>query len=200
MVKQRVLLQKQLWISAAICLAFIWLGSSPVLGQGILPPAPNDDAHSGIDSTVWPDPQTGLIWHKQGCRSFRQNFGGPDGLTLFFARRWISLLNNRQAGGYSDWRLPAINEYRTIFQAGAGQLVYDYRNVEQIPLYTLGYRPPIDGKRRYAWAREVDHDDALAFDFVTGEAKKYPQTLDITYEFEALAVRGSMVAGHGAEK
>lgn len=141
------------------------------------------------DDAVWQDPKTGLSWHKQGCRAFRESFGGPEGLTLFFARSWISLLNNRKAGGYSDWRLPTIAEYRTIFQAGAGQVVYDYRNVKQVPLYTLGYRPPVIGKRRYAWSRDSDQEMVLAFDFALGKAGSYPRDLDITYEFEALAVR-----------
>lgn len=158
-----------------------------------VPPSQSPDA-------AWTDPATGLTWHKQGCRSFRESFGGPDSLTLFFAKSWISALNNKKAGGYNDWRLPSIAEYRTIFKAGAGQAVSEYRSANPMPLYTLGYLSPIEGKRRYAWSRDGDDQEAFCFDFVLGEKGSYPKNLDITYEFEALAVRGASDSGEGGAK
>jgi len=148
---------------------------------------------------IWTDPATGLVWHKQGCRSFRESFGGPDALTLFFAQSWISHLNNKKSGGYSDWRLPSIKEYKTIFRDGSGQVVYEYRSANPIPLYTLGYRQQIEGKRRYAWSRDGSEEQVASFDFVSGEMKRYPKDLDVTYEFDALAVRGSITKEKGEE-
>ena len=150
-----------------------------------------------LDQQVWQDPASGLMWHKQGCRSFRESFGGPDALTLFFAKSWISHLNNRKAGGYSDWRLPSVDEYKRIFREGAGQVVYEYRSAKPMPLYTLGYLPPVEGKRRYAWSRDGNEEQAASFDFASGKMKMYPRELDVTYEFDALAVRGSITQEKG---
>ncbi|NWF38426.1 DUF1566 domain-containing protein [Mariprofundus sp. NF] len=149
------------------------------------------------DDVAWIDLTTGLVWHKQSCRSFRERFGGPDALTLFFAKSWISHLNNKKTGGYSDWRLPSVDEYKRIFREGAGQVVYEYRSAKPMPLYTLGYLPPVEGKRRYAWSRDGNEEQAASFDFVSGKMKMYPRELDVTYEFDALAVRGSITQEKG---
>jgi|GEM_PF-6425148 len=146
---------------------------------------------------TWQDHQTGLIWYKQGCRNFREHFGGINSLTFFFAQSWISQLNNHKIGDYSDWRLPTIAEYQTVFQEGAGQVLYEHRSAKQMPLGNLGYRPPILGKQPIAWSMDGDNEEAFCFDFLHGEARKYPKDLDMTYEFEALAVRGSLKNGQG---
>jgi hypothetical protein len=56
---------------------------------------------------VWTDPATGLMWT-------RKDNG--------YALRWqpaVEYCRSLQLGGYSDWRLPAIDELRTIYNPAA---------------------------------------------------------------------------------
>ncbi|MGD0295236.1 MAG: DUF1566 domain-containing protein [Terracidiphilus sp.] len=57
---------------------------------------------------VWTDPATGLMWT-------RKDNG--------FALRWqpaVEYCRNLQLGGYSNWRLPKIDELKTIYNPNAG--------------------------------------------------------------------------------
>ncbi len=59
-----------------------------------------------IDGTVT-DKATGLMWQKSGS---------PSPLGNRFAKRYIKRLNNEQFAGYSDWRMPTIEELASLIK------------------------------------------------------------------------------------
>ncbi|MDO9559627.1 MAG: DUF1566 domain-containing protein [Syntrophales bacterium] len=137
----------------------------------------------------WTDPSTKLMWYRHGYRSYRNLYGGAQPASWKAVNEWIHALNANRTGGFSDWRLPSAKEYATLFENEAGAPVYDYRNSREIELYRLGYRHEIKGLKRYAWSGEQKGGKVVCYDFVEDRTAAYDASLDITYEFDALAVR-----------
>ncbi|MBA7575669.1 hypothetical protein ES708_17502 [subsurface metagenome] len=137
----------------------------------------------------WTDTSTKLMWCRNGYRSYRNLYGGIEPASWKTVNEWIRHLNSNQTGGFSDWRLPSAQEYATLFKNEAGAAVYDYRNSREVELYRLGYRPEIKGLRRYAWSGEKRGNKIVCYDFVQDQEVAYETSMDITYEFDALAVR-----------
>ncbi len=150
--------------------------------------AGSSDAEGPADLS-WTDSSTKLMWYRHGYRSYRNIYGGVAPADWKSVNEWIRSLNANRTGGFSDWRLPSAKEYATIFKSEAGAAVYDYRNSEDIELYRLGYRPEIKGWKRYAWSGEQKGGKVVCYDFVENQTVEYDASLDMTYEFDALAVR-----------
>lgn len=147
--------------------------------------APNDP-----DELVWTDRSTNLMWYRQGYRSYQKLYGGAQPASWKAVNAWIYSLNAQRIGGFSDWRLPTAEEYATLFRERAGAPVFDHRNRHRdVELYRLGYRPEIKGLRRNAWSGEKQGDRIVCYDFVRDRPAAYDPSLDMTYEFDALAVR-----------
>ena len=53
------------------------------------------------------DPSTGLMWHPTGSQKF---------VTLRGAEEWISNLNKKGYAGFSDWRLPTLEEAASLLE------------------------------------------------------------------------------------
>jgi len=70
----------------------------------------NDFVDNG-DGTVT-DRATGLMWQKDGS---------PKPLTLKRATYYIFSLNNKRFMGYSDWRLPTVEELASIIRGNVGR-------------------------------------------------------------------------------
>ena len=70
----------------------------------------NDFVDNG-DGTVT-DRVTGLMWQKDGS---------PKPLTLKRATYYIFSLNNKRFMGYSDWRLPTVEELASIIRGNVGR-------------------------------------------------------------------------------
>jgi len=136
------------------------------------------------------DLRTNLMWRTNGYRSDLQTSGGPPP-TWEAVLSWIGRLNREKASGFSDWRLPSIEEYSTIYEEGAGRELMEYRSPNPVMLDRLGYRPPIDGQRQLAWSSEGDEKNFFLYNFVTGDKSLCRRDADMTliYEFDALAVR-----------
>lgn len=62
----------------------------------------------GKDKAVL-DHATGLMWHQSGSAYYME---------LSSAKKWLDRLNGRGYAGYSDWRLPTVEEAATLLEAG----------------------------------------------------------------------------------
>ena len=67
------------------------------------------NAFSDLGDETVADRNTGLIWQKAG--SSRR-------ISIGMARRYIRKLNKKKFGGYSDWRLPTIEELASLNTSG----------------------------------------------------------------------------------
>ncbi|MCP5003249.1 MAG: DUF1566 domain-containing protein [Planctomycetes bacterium] len=54
------------------------------------------------------DRATGLMWHKSGSFTF---------LSWSYAREWVNNLNQRAYAGFSDWRLPTVEEAVSLLES-----------------------------------------------------------------------------------
>ncbi len=61
------------------------------------------------DDKVVIDHATGLMWHHSGSG---ENMEWED------AKKWVRKLNNRGYPGYSDWRLPTVEEAASLLESG----------------------------------------------------------------------------------
>ena len=57
------------------------------------------------------DTRTRLMWMTQDF----YNFEGKSPQSQEEALAWVDKVNSEKRGGYSDWRIPRVNEYRSIF-------------------------------------------------------------------------------------
>jgi len=73
----------------------------------------NDFVDNG-DGTVT-DRVTGLMWQKGGS---------PEGMTWADSKEYINKLNSGQFGGYSDWRLPTIEELASLIKSMRAKGLY----------------------------------------------------------------------------
>lgn len=71
------------------------------------------------DDTVL-DEMTRLLWQKGGT---------PYPVTWYGARNYLHELNNRGFAGYSDWRLPTVNELMSLFIENVGPYPYCFESV-----------------------------------------------------------------------
>ena len=79
------------------------------------------------------DRATGLIWHHSGS---------PRYMNLSMAHRWVSNLNRVRHAGYSDWRLPTLEE--------AASLMESTKNSSGLHL-----SPLFSGKTRSIWTSDT---------------------------------------------
>ena len=168
-------------------IAILLLAVLFIIASGTTPAGSSDE--DGPKDLSWTDPSTKLMWYRHGYRSYRNLYGGIQPASWKGVNEWIRNINFKQVGGFSDWRLPSAKEYATIFQSEAGAAVYDYRNSREVELYRLGYRPEIRGLKRYAWSGEQKGGKVICYDFVEDRIAEYDASMDMTYEFDALAVR-----------
>jgi len=96
----------------------------------------NDFVDNG-DGTVT-DRATGLMWQKDGS---------PDGMTWPQAKEYINNLNRERFAGYSDWRLPTIEELASQMKSGRAK-------------GSLYIHPLFSAKQEFCWSADTFGPDS----------------------------------------
>ena len=60
------------------------------------------------------DHATGLMWHQNGSDKLKWNV----------AKQWVRVLNSRGHAGYSDWRLPTVEEAASLLESSKSNGLY----------------------------------------------------------------------------
>lgn len=122
----------------------------------------------------WIDPDTGLTWTKAD--------NGSD-INWNDAKAYCS---NLRLGGYTDWRLPTIDELQSIYDPGIDVLGY-------LPDVAVTWYVHVKGNLKLVnvqWSStQKNAREPLIFDFVTGKRSSY--LLGTRYVEHALCVRRS---------
>jgi hypothetical protein len=74
---------------------------------------PNDFVDNG-DGTIT-DQATGLMWEKKGSEKEK---------SWYSAEKYVKKLNEEKFAGYSDWRIPTIEELYSLLQPNSSQVLY----------------------------------------------------------------------------
>jgi hypothetical protein len=110
----------------------------------------NDFVDNG-DGTVT-DRATGLMWQKDGS---------PKPLTLKRATYYISSLNDKRFMGYSDWRMPTVEELASLIKGNARRGPY----ID--PLFTTKRKPCWSSDSGFVEDREMK--DVWIVSFIEGK-------------------------------
>jgi len=98
------------------------------------------------------------------------------------ARDWAQLINARRFGGYRDWRVPTIEEYKMTFDPDLTRLAFD-KNKD----YPVGYPKAFqDGGGYGFWSIEDVGGDSAKYFFFTGG---YDKTEFKEYHSPTMSVR-----------
>lgn len=110
------------------------------------------------------DTRTDLMWMTRDFRMLerRQPKSWEE------ANAWVEKINEEKYGGYSDWRLPSIEEFQAIYKEEGKQLAYD-RKLN----FVLGNPEAFESGGGYGfWSNEqMGVDSARYFFFVGGYSK-----------------------------
>lgn len=109
----------------------------------------NDFVDNG-DGTVT-DRATGLMWQKDGS---------PKPLTLKRSTYYISSLNDKRFMGYSDWRMPTVEELASLIRGN------EKKGLHINPLFTTKRKPCWSSDRGYVEDRYMK--DVWIVNFVEG--------------------------------
>jgi len=116
-------------------------------------------------SSIWTDPATGLTWAKDDS---------------YWGETWqmaTDYCRNLQLAGYTDWRLPTIDELQRVYDPSTN---VDGDHVNGNLKLTLPYS-------EWSSSQEYASGEAWTFDFRNGWRSSYQ--LDIHYTNRALCVR-----------
>jgi hypothetical protein len=147
-----------------------------------------DDILIPIENAVL-DLRTNLIWFNQGAMSNGYS-GKTFGTSKNTAKLWIERINFEGVSGFSNWSIPSLTEYKTIFKKNAGPSIkYWHNDFKQS--FILGYMPPIRGLRHLAWTLETENNQNILFDFNDGKKSVFAKDDEesISRISDVLAVR-----------
>ena len=98
------------------------------------------------------------------------------------ARDWVQLMNAKRFGGYRNWRMPTIQEYKLTFDPDRTRLAFD-KNKD----YPLGYPKAFqDGGGYGFWSIDEVKDDSAKYFFFAGG---YDKTAPKDYSSPTMSVR-----------
>ena len=119
-----------------------------------------------------------LMWMTQDFRIIERKYP----TSWEEARDWVQLMNAKRFGGYRDWRVPTVDEYKLTFDHDRTRLAFD-RNKD----YPVGYPKAFqDGGGYGFWAiDEVGENSAKYFFFAGG----YDKTARKDYNSPTMSVR-----------
>lgn len=109
-----------------------------------------------------------LMWMTQDFRILERSY--PDSWEE--ARDWVQVINAKRVGGYRDWRMPTIEEYKQTYDSNLTRLAYD-----QNKDYPVGYPKVFQNGGGYGYwsAEEVGGESAKYFFFAGGYDKTEPK-------------------------
>ncbi len=124
------------------------------------------------------DTRTDLMWMTRDFRILERR--QPNSWEE--ANEWVKKINLEKYGGYSDWRLPTIQEFEAIFNIEGKQMAYD-----QKPGFALGNPQAFESGGGYGfWSNEqMGLKSARYFFFVSG----YSKTSLKNYNHPTLSIR-----------
>ncbi len=119
-----------------------------------------------------------LMWMTQDFRIIERRYPA----SWEEARDWVQLMNAKRFGGYRDWRVPTIEEYKQTFDPDRTRLAFD-----QNKDYPVGYPKAFQEGGGYGfWAMdEVGENSAKYFFFAGG----YDKTAPKDYNSPTMSVR-----------
>ena len=131
-----------------------------------------------FDNDTALDSANKLMWMTQDFRIIERQYP----TSWEEARDWVQLMNAKRFGGYRDWRVPTVEEYKLTFDPDRIRLAFD-KNKD----YPVGYQKAFkDGGGSGFWAiDEVGEDSAKYFFFAGG----YDKTALKDYNSPTMSVR-----------
>ncbi len=124
------------------------------------------------------DSMNKLMWMTQDFRIIERRY--PDSWEE--ARDWAQLLNAKRFGGYRDWRIPAVAEYKLTFDPDRTRLAFD-KNKD----YPVGYPKAFQNGGGYGfWAADQVGDQSAKYFFFAGG---YDKTAPKDYNSPTMSVR-----------
>ena len=131
-----------------------------------------------FDNDTALDSANKLMWMTQDFRIIERQYP----TSWEEARDWVQLMNAKRFGGYRDWRVPTVEEYKLTFDPDRIRLAFD-KNKD----YPVGYPKAFqDGGGYGFWAiDEVGEDSAKYFFFAGG----YDKTALKDYNSPTMSVR-----------
>jgi len=119
-----------------------------------------------------------LMWMTQDFRIIERRYPA----TWEEARDWAQLMNDRRFGGYRDWRLPTIEEYKLTYDPDLTRLAFD-KNKD----YPVGYPKAFqDGGGYGFWSIDEVGDQSSKYFFFAGG---YDKTEFKEYHSPTMSVR-----------
>jgi CheY-like chemotaxis protein len=124
------------------------------------------------------DSSNNLVWMTQDFRIIERKYP----TSWQEARDWVQLMNAKRFGGYRDWRVPTIEEYKMTFDSDRIRLAFD-----QNKDYPVGYPKAFqDGGGYGFWAIDEVGEDAAKYFFFAGG---YDKTAPKDYNSPTMSVR-----------
>ena len=119
-----------------------------------------------------------VMWMTQDFRILEQRYPA----SWEEARDWVQLMNAKRFGGYRDWRVPTIAEYKLTFDPDRTRLAFD-KNKD----YPVGYPKAFQNGGGYGfWAADEVKDDSAKYFFFAGG---YEKTALKDYHSPTMSVR-----------
>jgi CheY-like chemotaxis protein len=119
-----------------------------------------------------------LMWMTQDFRILERRYPA----SWEEARDWVQLMNAKRFGGYRDWRVPTLEEYKLTFDPDRTRLAFD-KNKD----YPVGYPKAFqDGGGYGFWAIDEVGDDSAKYFFFAGG---YDKTAPKDYHSPTMSVR-----------
>jgi putative ABC transport system substrate-binding protein len=109
------------------------------------------------------DTRTNLMWMTQDFR----NLEGRAPKTWEEAMAWVEKMNQQRYGGYSDWRVPTEEEYKTLYDPRRSKMSYAKQPVGYPEAFEDGGGEWFWTSEKYAYLRG-GYGEANSFDFRRG--------------------------------
>jgi len=104
------------------------------------------------------DNETGLTWHKKDSRQLTGKW-----LHLEKARKFADEQNKAKFGGYDDWRIPSLDDVKTIFDKQFSNRDFGNNEIHIPPEFEKGCADS-------TWTDTVNGERAMMFNLVKGRS------------------------------